>query len=71
MQILNLQLRLPSQEMIPYNFLIAAKTLKGKYLTAFGCACSPVKQSECAEMQTGTLDSRGKKFVGEVQPECG
>lgn len=68
MQILNLQLHLPSQKMIPYNFPIAAKTQKGKYLPAFGRACSPVKQSECAEMQTGTLYWRGKKFVGEVQP---
>lgn len=68
MQILNLQLHLPCQKMTLYNFLIAAKTPEGRYLPNFGCACSPVKQSGIAELQAGTLDVRGKKFVGKVQP---
>lgn len=54
--------------MTPYNFLIAAKTPEGRYLPSFGCACSPVKQSGIAELQAGTSDVRGKKFVGKVQP---
>lgn len=64
MQILSLQLDVPCQIMIPYNFLIASITPKRKYLPAVGYVCSPMKQSECAEMQMGTLYLRGKTFVG-------